>query len=97
MLKAEQTDYNMGSYKKGFIEHTQREIMKFKEHIKQEYENYVNDGPGADHISLSEGLQKLEEYKDLVQKMNRQKEDKVLAEKLFNLPISKYDELIAMD
>ena len=29
--------------------------------------------------------------------MNRQKEDKVLAEKLFNLPISKYDELIAMD
>jgi len=45
--------------------------MKFKEHIKQEYENYVNDGPGADHISLSEGLQKLEEYKDLVQKMNR--------------------------
>ena len=31
MLKAEQTDYNMGSYKKGFIEHTQREIMKFKE------------------------------------------------------------------
>lgn len=87
----------MDTYKKGFSEFTQKDVNQFKEQLKSVYEDYVNNGPDASHVTLAEGLAKLEEYKELVLKYNRIKEDKVLAEKLFNLPISKYDELIAIE
>lgn len=42
-------------------------------------------------------MELLEASKDQVNEFNREKEQKVQAEKLFDLPISKYDELIKME
>ena len=39
----------------------------------------------------------LSQSKDTVKRFNRKREEYVLAEKLFNLPISKFPELISME
>jgi dynein heavy chain len=35
--------------------------------------------------------------KDIIKRFNKEREDNVLAEKLFNLPISKFPELVSME
>lgn len=71
--------------------------MKFKNDLKEAYEKYLHSGPGSDAVPLEEGVHKLEESKELNEMFNRKREEYVLAEKLFNLPISKYPELIKME
>ncbi len=48
-------------------------------------------------MTLEEGVNRLEESKENNEQFNRKREEYVLAEKLFNLPISKYPELIKME
>jgi dynein heavy chain len=48
-------------------------------------------------VTLEEGVSRLDESKELNEQFNRKREEYVLAEKLFNLPISKYPELIKME
>ena len=65
--------------------------------MKEEYEKYLSNGPGADNVGLDEGVELLNMSKDMNRKFNRRREEYVLAEKLFNLPISKFPELINME
>jgi len=48
-------------------------------------------------VGLEEGYELLQQSKDNVRRFNRKREEYVLAEKLFNLPISKFPELIQME
>ena len=73
---------------------TKGEVLKFKNELKEEFEKYIHNGPGADHVSLEEGVELLSQSKDNNRRFNRRREEYVLAEKLFNLPISKFPELI---
>jgi len=43
---------------------------------------------------LDEGLDSLQKYKEKVIEFNKRKDELVLAEKLFNLPISTFKELV---
>ena len=54
-------------------------------------------GPGAESVSLEDGVAKLAEYKAKCEEFNAQKDENVLSEILFNLPISKFQELIDME
>jgi dynein heavy chain len=58
---------------------------------------YKATGPGADDTQLDKGLELLHEYKEIVLELNKKKEELVLAEKLFNLPISTFTELVAIE
>lgn len=73
---------------------TKSEVEQFKEHIKLMYKQYKVDGPGASDITLDKGLESLTEYKQAVGEMNLRREELVKAEKLFNLPISSFPELV---
>jgi hypothetical protein len=42
----------MQGFKDRFARSTQQMIETFKQEIEKEYENYVQNGPGADHVSL---------------------------------------------
>jgi len=57
----------------------------------------MSKGPGTPSVSLEEGTELLSASKDKIRSFNRIREENVLAEKLFNLPISKFPELIAME
>jgi dynein heavy chain len=48
-------------------------------------------------VDLNEGLEQLIKYKEMVAEYNRKKDELVLAEKLFNLEISTFKELVAID
>ena len=48
-------------------------------------------------MELNEGLEQLIKYKELVAEYNKKKDELVLAEKLFNLEISTFKELVAID
>ena len=46
---------------------------------------------------MDKGLELLIEYKEIVAELNKKREELVLAEKLFNLPISTFKELVAIE
>jgi len=48
-------------------------------------------------VNLDEGLELLNQSKEKIKNFNKTREENVLAEKLFNLPISKFPELISME
>ena len=94
---ADRKDFEVNDFKKNFAEVTKGEVLKFKNELKDEYEKYIANGPGADHVSLEEGVELLQMSKDINRRFARRREEYVLAEKLFNLPISKFPELIKME
>ena len=97
IYQAKKTDFESLQMKESFAKITQGEVSKFSDKIKKAYEEYLEEGPGTDSISLERGLELLEASKEQVNEFNREREHKVRAEKLFDLPISKYDELIKME
>ena len=94
---ADRKDFELNEFKRNFSEVTKTEVQKFKNDLKEAYEKYLHHGPGSDGATLEEGVHRLEESKELNESFNRKREEYVLAEKLFNLPISKYPELIKME
>jgi dynein heavy chain len=95
--EADRKDFEVNDFKKNFAEVTKGEVLKFKNELKEEFERYIQNGPGADHVGLEEGVELLNQSKDCVRRFNKRREEYVLAEKLFNLPISKFPELISME
>ena len=61
------------------------------------YKTYKEKGPGADDTSLEKGLELIGYYKQELQEYNKKKDDKVLEEKLFNLEISSFPELVGIE
>ncbi len=91
---ADKKDFEVNDFKKNFAEVTKGDVLKFKTGLKEEFERYISNGPGADHVTLEDGVELLNLSKELNRKFNRRREELVLAEKLFNLAISKFPELI---
>lgn len=94
---SDRKDFELNEFKKNYSEVTKGDVQKFKEELVTQYEKYLANGPGSFGVSLEEGVHKLEESKVANEAYNRKREEFVLAEKLFNLPISKYPELIKME
>lgn len=94
---ANKQDFIVNDFKKSFSEVTKGEVETFKQKIKDEYEVYISKGPGTSAITLEEGVEILNQSKEKIKAFNKTREENVLAEKLFNLPISKYPELIQME
>ena len=95
--EADRKDFEVNDFKKSFADVTRGEVLKFENELKEEFERYIQNGPGADHVSLEEGVELLMQSKENNRRFNRKREEYVLAEKLFNLPISKFPELIQME
>jgi dynein heavy chain len=87
----------VNDFKKNFAEVTKQDVETFKAKIKEEFEQYNIKGPGVSSVTLDEGLELLNSSKDKIKNFNKTREENVLAEKLFNLPISKFPELISME
>ena len=94
---ADKKDFEANSIKKSFAEVTKNDVETFKKKIKDEYETYLQNGPGTSSVSLERGMELLQASKLKIKQFNQDREENVLAEKLFNLEISKYPELIAME
>jgi dynein heavy chain len=94
---ADKKDFEVNDFKKNFAEVTKQEVEQFKVKIQAEYEKYKEQGPGTSSVKLEMGLELLIKSKATIIEFNKEREDNVLAEKLFNLPISKFPELVQME
>jgi dynein heavy chain len=94
---ADKKDFEVNDFKKNFAEVTKQDVANFKIKILAEYEKYKSHGPGTLSVQLAEGIELLSASKEQIRKFNKEREDNVLAEKLFNLPISKFPELVFME
>lgn len=95
--EAKKRDKKLTDEKKRFADETKEDVAEFKASLKTLYQDYVSHGPGSPDTSLDEGLELLENFKNQVNLKNKRKEELVLAEKLFNLPISTFKELVQID
>jgi hypothetical protein len=87
----------VNEFKTTFAGVTQQSVAKFKEELKVAYDEYIENGPGADHVTLEDGVQILKDSIEQCEAFQIKKEEFVLSEALFNLPISKFNELIQME
>lgn len=95
---ADRRNFEVNDFKQTYSTVTKEEVKAFQQTIKEEYERYLSKGPGLNNNgSLDEGVELLKQSKEKVAEFNKKREENVSAEKLFNLEISKYPELIAME
>lgn len=95
---ADRRNFEVNDFKQTYSTVTKEEVKAFQQTIKEEYERYLSKGPGLNNNgSLEEGVELLKQSKEKVAEFNKKREENVSAEKLFNLEISKYPELIAME
>jgi dynein heavy chain len=95
--EADKKDFEVNDFKKNFAEVTKADVENFKVQITTEYEKYTSHGPGTLAVGLEEGVELLNTSKEQIRRFNKIREENVLAEKLFNLPISKFPDLVAME
>jgi dynein heavy chain len=97
IASANSKDAKLVRTKEKFAQDTKEDVVKFKQGLKLLYEKYIEEGPGSPNTSLDDGLQLIEYYKEQAGELNKKKEDLVLAEKLFNIDISTFPELVAIE
>lgn len=95
--EANQKNFSMQKYKDRFAEETKVDVSAFQKHLKSIFRSYKEEGPGAPETSLKEGVGILAHYDDQISKLNKSKEDLVIAEQLLGLPISSFEELVYME
>jgi dynein heavy chain len=97
MDDAMQKEDSMVERKKQFALETQKEVEEFDKQIKAYYQSFVETGPRSIANSLDQGLEAMHNSKAKLQEFNARKDQLVLEEKLFGLPISTFHELKLME
>jgi len=83
--------------KSAFANQTKADVGSFKKDIKNHYEAYKKSGPGSLEATLDDGLKMIDEYKQITKDLNKRRAELVLAEKLFNLEVSSFPELVYIE
>ena len=95
--EANQKNFSMQKYKERFAEETKVDVSTFQKQLKGIFRLYKEEGPGAPETTLKDGVSILNQYEDQIGKLNKSKEDLVIAEQLLGLPISSFEELVYME
>jgi len=59
--EADKKDQYIDTIKESYQDLTKQQVERFKGELHKYYEDYIRDGPGAEHVTLDEGLVKLEQ------------------------------------
>ncbi|XP_064612357.1 LOW QUALITY PROTEIN: dynein axonemal heavy chain 10-like [Liolophura sinensis] len=94
VLKSKQTDARLATVKKKFTDITQDQIKDFSKEVQEFAEKFHLYGPGSVGSDLEKGLELLKEYRKTVEKFETDRQELANAEKLFDLPITMYPELL---
>lgn len=94
---AKKKEHQLGETKKEYASITEAQVAEFQKSIQSVYVDYKASGPGSPDVTLDEGLEQLGKYREMVIDFNQRKDELVMAQKLFNLKISIFKELVAID
>nr|DBA23158.1 TPA: hypothetical protein GDO54_014099 [Pyxicephalus adspersus] len=92
--ESKQVDRSLGRVKKTFTQITKDQIGEYKKELSQFAELFRTEGPGAVGDDLDKGLQILVAYEKELVKYEKNRQELANAEKLFDLPITMYPELL---
>ncbi|XP_071945421.1 dynein axonemal heavy chain 10-like [Antedon mediterranea] len=93
-LESKHVDASLIIVKRKFTEITLTQIGGFGKELANFQDKFKMEGPGAVGNDLDKGLELLEKYKKEVAAYDRDRQELANAEKLFDLPITSYTELM---
>lgn len=95
--EADEVDWSLEETKKEFSETTRQQVVDFAGYTAELWERFRTSGPGLPTVELTVGLDELHKYEGLLADALRQREQLVLAEKLFDMSITAYPELAQLE
>ncbi|XP_048641449.1 dynein axonemal heavy chain 10 isoform X3 [Marmota marmota marmota] len=87
-------DHALGGIKRTFTEITRGEIMNYKLQIENFAKRFYSEGPGSVGEDLDRGVELLGVFEKELAKHEKNRQELANAEKLFDLPITMYPELL---
>ncbi|XP_039735198.1 dynein axonemal heavy chain 10 [Pteropus medius] len=84
----------LGGIKRTFTEITRNEIVNYRQQIEDFAKCFYREGPGSVGEDLDSGIELLATFERELTKHERNRQELANAEKLFDLPITMYPELI---
>ncbi|XP_074640231.1 dynein axonemal heavy chain 10-like [Tubulanus polymorphus] len=94
VLESKNVDASLIVVKKKFTEITQQQIQEFGDELKKFQEEFHMEGPGAVGGNLDNGLQLMKKYGEILAKHEAERQELANAERLFDLPITMYPDLL---
>ncbi|XP_069922194.1 dynein axonemal heavy chain 10 isoform X1 [Oryctolagus cuniculus] len=91
---SENVEHALGGIKRTFTEITRGEIMNYRHQIEQFAKSFYSEGPGSVGEDLDKGVELLGSFERELAKHERSRQQLANAEKLFDLPITMYPELL---
>lgn len=91
--EAMQSDSALEDVKVDFSDITRQQVKEFKLQVEAFYEKFKTAGPNRGNIELSAGLKLLREVEAELAALLQERDELVLAQKLFNMDITPYPEL----
>ncbi|XP_014779882.1 dynein axonemal heavy chain 10 isoform X2 [Octopus bimaculoides] len=94
--KAKNVEFSLRIVKKKFTEITQTQITEFSDRLKEFYERFRTEGPGTVGADLDKGVDLMKDYTKEMNKFEAERQELANAEKLFDLPITMYSDLLSV-
>lgn len=94
VYKSKNTDAGLTVVKTKFTEITQTQIQDFKKDLEKFSEKFYDFGPGAVGTDLEKGLELMKTFRVEVGDLEAARQELANAEKLFDLPITMYPNLL---
>uniref|UniRef100_A0A8C9TU55 Dynein axonemal heavy chain 10 n=1 Tax=Scleropages formosus TaxID=113540 RepID=A0A8C9TU55_SCLFO len=89
-------DRSLGRVKKTFTEITKQQVEVYKQELFSFADSFNKEGPGAVGDDLEKGLTLMATYEQLLVQIEAGRQELANAEKLFNLSITMYPELLSV-
>uniref|UniRef100_A0ABI7Z6S1 Dynein axonemal heavy chain 10 n=2 Tax=Felis catus TaxID=9685 RepID=A0ABI7Z6S1_FELCA len=87
-------DHSLGGIKRTFTEITRGEILNYKQQIEEFAKRFYREGPGSIGDDLDKGVELLAIFEKELTRHEKNRQELANAEKLFDLPITMYPELL---
>uniref|UniRef100_A0A8C6ZHZ5 Dynein axonemal heavy chain 10 n=1 Tax=Nothoprocta perdicaria TaxID=30464 RepID=A0A8C6ZHZ5_NOTPE len=94
LAEASDVDHSLGSIKKTFTEITRQQVGDYRKEIADFFHRFTTEGPGAVGEDLDRGLELMDIFEKELEDLEESHQELGNAEKLFDLPITLYPELI---
>uniref|UniRef100_A0A8B9QA73 Dynein axonemal heavy chain 10 n=1 Tax=Apteryx owenii TaxID=8824 RepID=A0A8B9QA73_APTOW len=94
LFEASEVDHSLGSIKRTFTKITRQQVGDYSKEIADFFHKFTTEGPGAVGEDLDKGLELMDIFEKEVEKLEKSHQELGNAEKLFDLPITLYPELM---
>ncbi|XP_064378089.1 dynein axonemal heavy chain 10 [Dromaius novaehollandiae] len=94
LFEASEVDHSLGSIKRTFTEITRQQVGDYSKEIADFFHKFTTEGPGAVGEDFDKGLELMDIFEKEVEKLEKNHQELGNAEKLFDLPITLYPELM---